>query len=96
MVDAFNLAGDASKTDEELRLSGVVIGQILLKIVKEMGLDQSRCVGQGYDGAVAFARERIGATVTFRKESKNAYYFHCSMHCLNLIVRIKSNCGTRN
>ena len=84
MVDAFKLAGDANKTDEELRLSGVAIGQILLKIVEELGLDLSRSVGQEYDGAAAFASARKSATATFRKESENAYYFHCSVHCLNL------------
>ena len=72
----------------ELRLTGSVIGSNFLSIVKELGLNLSRCVGQGYDGASVLASDRVGASSKFRSESNHAYYFYCAMHCLNLSAMI--------
>ena len=74
----------AQDVQGELRLTCSVIGSIFLSIVKELGLNLSRCVGQGYDGASVLASDRVGASSKFRSESNHAYYFHCAMHCLNL------------
>ena len=74
----------AQDVQGELHLTGSVIGSIFLSIVKELGLNLSRCVGQGYDGASVLASDRVGASSKFRSESNHAYYFHCAMHCLNL------------
>ena len=74
----------AQDVQGELRLTGSVIGSIFPSIVKELGLNLSRCVGQGYDGASVLASDRIGASLKFRSESNHAYYFHCAVHCLNL------------
>ena len=74
----------AQDVQGELRLTGSEIGSIFLSIVKELGLNLSRCVGQGYDGASVLACDRVGASSKFRSESNHAYYFHCAMHCLNL------------
>ena len=74
----------AQVVQSELRLTGSVIGSIFLSIVKELGLNLSRCFGQGYDGASVLASDRVGASSKFRSESNHAYYFHCAMHCLNL------------
>ena len=74
----------AQDVQGELCLTGSVIGSIFLSIVKELGLNLSRCVGQGYDGASVLASDRVDATSKFRSESNHAYYFHCAMHCLNL------------
>ena len=74
----------AQDVQGELCLTGSVIGSIFLSIVKELGLNLSRCVGQGYDGASVLASDRVGASSKFCSESNHAYYFHCAMHCLNL------------
>ena len=74
----------AQDVQGELRLTGSVIGSIFLSIVKELRLNLSRCVGQGYDGASVIASDRVGASSKFRSESNHAYYFHCATHCLNL------------
>ena len=42
------------------------------------------CVGQGYDGASTMAGVRGGAAATVLQQAPHAYYFHCTMHCLNL------------
>ena len=74
----------AQDVQGELHLTGSVIGSIFLNIVKELGLNLCRCVGQGYDGASVLASDRVGASSKFRSESNHAYYFHCTMHFLNL------------
>ena len=74
----------AQDVQGELRLTGSVIGSIFLSFVKELGLNLSRCVGQGYEGASVLASDRVSASSKFRSESNYAYYFHCAMHCLNL------------
>ena len=74
----------AQDVQGKLRPTGSVIGSIFLSIVKELGLNLSRCVGQGYDGASVLASDRVGASSKFRSESNHAYYFHWAMHCLNL------------
>ena len=74
----------AQDVQGELRLTGSVIESIFLSIVKELGLNLSRCVGQGYDGASVLASDRVGASSKFCSESNHAYYFHCAMHYLNL------------
>ena len=70
--------------DDEVRLSGVAIGETLLKIVATLGLDMTSCVGQGYDGASTMAGVRGGAAAIVLQQAPHAYYFHCAMHCLNL------------
>lgn len=78
-------AATGSPTDgQETRLSGLAIGQTLLRIVTSLGLDLSICVGQGYDGASAMASERVGASSAFLHYAPLAFYFHCASHCLNL------------
>ena len=68
----------------ELGLTGSAIWSVFLSIVKELGLNLSRCVEQDYVGASVLASDRVGASSKFRIESNHAYYFHCAMHCLNL------------
>ena len=55
----------------ELRITGSVIGSIFLSIVKELGLNLSRCVGQGYNGASVLASDRVCASSKFRSESNH-------------------------
>ena len=88
VVDAYatlnHMATDDAAEQPEVRLSGAAIADVLLNIVRQLGLDLSTCVGQGYDGAANLASERVGASAKFREAAPSAQYFHCYMHCLNL------------
>ena len=75
---------DSNGVDPEVRLSGEAIGQVLLKKMKQLGLDLNCCIAQGYDGASTMSSERVGVSAVFRNEAPLAHYFHCVMHCLNL------------
>ena len=83
----------AQDVQGELRLIGSVIGSIFLSIVKELGLNLSRCVGQGYDGAFVLASDRVGASSKFRSESNHAYYCYAlHMHCIASIYHVLCMC----
>ena len=69
---------DCTRCSGELHLTGSVIGSIFLSIVKELGLNLSRCVGQGYDGTSEVASDRVVASSKFCSESNHAYYFACN------------------
>lgn len=70
--------------NDEIRVTGKRISDTLLRIVSELGLDLSACVGQSYDGASVLSSERVGAASCFQEVAPHAYYQHCAMHCLNL------------
>jgi hypothetical protein len=70
--------------NSEVRLSGAAIGDVLLRVIRDLGLEISHCVGQGYDGASALSSKRFGAAQRFPEKAANAHYFHYAMHCLNL------------
>lgn len=74
------------KDDEgdEIQLSGITIGEILLRVVKKLDLDLNKCVGQSYDGASSMASARVGASAKFLEEAHFGFYSHCASHCLNL------------
>lgn len=77
-------AGENIGNEDEIALTGEIIGRTLLKTMEEFSLDLSLCVGQGYDGASTMSGKRVGAASTFKKHAPHAHYFHCAMHCLNL------------
>jgi len=64
-----------STAGSEVRLCGISVGEALLQIVGEIGLELSTCVGQGYDGAASLASERVGAAATFCAHAKKAEFF---------------------
>ena len=47
-------------------------------------LEYSRLVGQGYDGAAAFAGEQTGVQKRIRTKAAHTLYIHCSCHQLQL------------
>ena len=53
-------------------------------MTRELGLEMSYCVGQGYDGASALSSQRVGAAQRFTAKAVNAHDFNCAMRCLNL------------
>ena len=75
---------ESANIDPEVRLSGDAIGRVLLKKIKDIGLQLEKCVAQGYDGASVMSSELVGVAAVFQEEAHLAHYFHCVMHCLNL------------
>ena len=75
---------EAESGDEEVRLSGKGIGDLLVKKMSSVRLNFRTCIGQGCDSAATMASERIGVSSIIQNDSPLAFYFHCAMHDINL------------
>lgn len=58
----------------------------ILQRCHELGLDMSKCVGQGYDGAANMAGHISGVQSRVRQQYPNVRYVHCASHRLNLAL----------
>jgi len=69
--------------EQKVKLNGQNIAMLKAKC-SDLGLDVSKCVGQGMDGAASLSSESVGAAALFQKEAPLATYYHCMMHNFNL------------
>lgn len=73
--------------DEDLvKLTGVKIGEVVLKKVKELHLPLENCIGISSDGCATMTSEVRGAVSTIWKEAVNAVFCPCQNHALNLSI----------
>uniref|UniRef100_A0A8D8ZCY2 Zinc finger MYM-type protein 1 n=1 Tax=Cacopsylla melanoneura TaxID=428564 RepID=A0A8D8ZCY2_9HEMI len=54
--------------------------------LKNNGLDPEKCIGLGFDGCSTMAGKEGGVQAILRRKFKNALFFHCANHRLNLVV----------
>ncbi len=70
--------------------ANIVQKPILKKIVhilERYGLDyRSNLVGQAYNGASIMSGKHSGVQSHIQDMAKQAFYVHCSAHCLNLVL----------
>lgn len=62
------------------------VTQAILNTCRKLGLNMSFLVGQGYDGASAFAGHINGVAAQIKKQFPKAVYVHCASHRLNLAI----------
>ncbi|KAK5649293.1 hypothetical protein RI129_000322 [Pyrocoelia pectoralis] len=67
-------------------MSGKGIGEVIMRKLREFGIDTDNLYGQGYDGASAMSGAFSGVQALVRKEVPNALYVHCSSHSLSLAI----------
>ena len=67
-------------------LSGKGLALLLQNHLSKLGLDISKCRGQGYDGAAAMMGKLRGCAQNILKESHLAFPVHCFSHRLNLVL----------
>jgi len=87
LSDAFKtLSNDmeCNACEEEVKLNGENIAKLLKAKCHSLGLQLSKCVGLGMDGAASLSSESVGAAVLFKKDAPLANYYHCMMHNFNL------------
>lgn len=90
-VDAYKSAADLYGDDlRENKLTGKVLGEIVLQQMKDLGLDISMCVGIGTDGASVMTSENSGSVQHIQREAVNAKRLPCYNHALNNSIS-KSN-----
>uniref|UniRef100_A0A914YXP9 DUF4371 domain-containing protein n=1 Tax=Panagrolaimus superbus TaxID=310955 RepID=A0A914YXP9_9BILA len=71
--------------------SGEALANYLLKTLPELGIDMSKMLGQGYDGAANMCGINKGVSTRIQKLYPAASYFHCAIHGLNLGLNIDKN-----
>ena len=84
MLDLVRDVADDRELHREKKLSGVAIGDAILRLISKFDLDLSQCVARCYDGANAMASERVGVAGQIRQQAELADYFHCMAHWMNL------------
>ncbi|CAN7979935.1 unnamed protein product, partial [Ixodes pacificus] len=90
-------AGYSQNDDEgrnpayEPSLTGEVLGKIVKKEIKSMGLLPTNCVGIGTDGCSLMISETCGAIHEIKKEAVNAVRCPCFSHALNLSLSKSSS-----
>ena len=62
------------------------IADLLLSTVQNWGLDMSKLVAQGYDGAIVMSGSKNGVQAKTREKYPYATYVHCRSHVLNLAI----------
>jgi hypothetical protein len=67
-------------------LTGQGLATTILETLKNCGLDLSKLVGQGYDGAAAMSGRLRGTQAWIRQQYPRAIYVHCGAHTLNLAI----------
>ena len=72
------------KEFDKVKLSGEKIGNTLLAVLAELGLNTASCIGQGYDGCTVIASERVWTAFFVQKVCSLADHYHCVLHKLNL------------
>ncbi|XP_025190424.1 52 kDa repressor of the inhibitor of the protein kinase-like [Melanaphis sacchari] len=70
----------------EPKLNGDTLGEIVISLLKNYGLDLQYCVGVGTDGCSVMVSEVRGAVKKIQSHAKNAVHSPCSNHSLNLSI----------
>ena len=73
------------------RITGEHIGEAILKIYRELGLDVKECKGQCYDGAANMQSKKKGVASVILREAPNSVVTHCCSHNLNLSLAASCN-----
>lgn len=75
----------------EPKLSGEILGDTVVSILKEMSIELNDCVGIGTDGCTVMTSTIHGAVQQIKKSANNAIHSPCSNHSLNLSISKSSN-----
>ena len=67
-------------------ITGSIIADNIVQSLTSWGLEIGKIRGQGYDGASNMSGKFKGVQARIQELNKQAPYFHCASHCLNLCV----------
>lgn len=81
-----NIQDTTPKTVIEPKLTGEILGNTVLKVLKHFSLDPQYCVGVGTDGCSVMLSSIKGAIKTIQSVAKNAARCSCANHALNLAI----------
>lgn len=67
-------------------LCGEYISRQILQLCRDLGLEMTKLVGQGYDGAANMSGSISGVKTRIQELYPKAMYVHCASHRLNLVL----------
>uniref|UniRef100_A0A2S2PHI8 Repressor of the inhibitor of the protein kinase n=1 Tax=Schizaphis graminum TaxID=13262 RepID=A0A2S2PHI8_SCHGA len=70
----------------EPKLTGELLGEIVIKIMTQVGLNLDNCIGISTDGCSVMVSTLKGAVQYIQKFTKHAVYCPCNNHALNLSI----------
>ncbi|XP_077306272.1 52 kDa repressor of the inhibitor of the protein kinase-like [Lithobates pipiens] len=84
-VDAYEFAtqNESQSDNSEPRLTGKVLGQMVIQLIKDLSLDITHCVGIGTDSCSVMSSEVAGAVSEILRVAPNSCRCPCYNHCLN-------------
>lgn len=69
------------------KLDAASLTEKIIACLEKCGLEyKENLVGQGYDGASVMSGKHAGVQARVKEVAKQAFYVHCSAHCLNLVI----------
>lgn len=100
-VNCHNIYNETETEDEDLmekdpitfepKLTGDILGEIVLNILKSFSLNLTNCVGIGTDGCSVMVSTLRGAVTKIQSHAPNAIHCPCSNHALNLAISKSSS-----
>jgi len=70
----------------EPKLTGEILGQVVVNMLKKLSLNLKNCVGIGIDGCSFMVSTTNGAVRKVQDHAPNATHCPCSKHALNLSI----------
>ena len=67
--------------------SAIVLHKLITNSIQQKGLDIKNCHGQGYDSAAVMSGNYSGLHKKIQNVAPHAYYVHCALHNLNLVLK---------
>ncbi|KAK6991092.1 52 kDa repressor of the inhibitor of the protein kinase [Biomphalaria glabrata] len=83
-VDALEYAYSQSTVDTEPKLTGKVLAETVLQLMKDLSLDIRFCIGCGTDRCSVMSSQSCGAAAEISKQATSCTHCICANHCLNL------------
>uniref|UniRef100_A0A2S2P349 Repressor of the inhibitor of the protein kinase n=1 Tax=Schizaphis graminum TaxID=13262 RepID=A0A2S2P349_SCHGA len=75
----------------EPKLTGDILGEIVIKILQHLNLNPLNCIGIGTDGCSVMTSTLKGAVQKIQSYALNAFHSPCSNHALNLSISRSSS-----
>ena len=68
-------------------LSAIGLHKLITNSIQQKELEIKNCVGQGYNGAAVMSRKYSDLYKKLQDVAPHAYYVHCALHNLNLVLK---------
>ena len=83
LLDIFKDMGGIVDSDK-LRVSSINMSKVILPKIEGLNLPLNRLFAQSYDGASSMSSQHISVSACILVKALFAFYFHCTVHGLNL------------